>query len=68
LQGFYAVYRVVFDLLAEEDYEFIEDKGDKQEIPGFGKSDSPYDTVQFSCCFFINRYYIHAYFNIQILG
>ncbi|XP_048759985.2 dnaJ homolog subfamily C member 21-like isoform X2 [Ostrea edulis] len=44
-EGFYAVYRVVFELLAEEDYEFIEDRENSQEIPGFGKSDSPYDTV-----------------------
>ncbi|XP_062575627.1 dnaJ homolog subfamily C member 21-like [Saccostrea cucullata] len=44
-KGFYAVYRVVFDLLAEEDYEFMDDKESDQEIPGFGKSDSPYDTV-----------------------
>lgn len=44
-QGFYAVYRVVFELLAEEDYEFLEDKDSDQEIPGFGRSDSPYETV-----------------------
>lgn len=44
-QGFYAVYKVVFELLAEEDYEFLEDKDSDQEIPGFGKSDSPYDAV-----------------------
>lgn len=45
-QGFYAVYRVVFELLAEEDYEFLEDKDSNQEIPGFGRSDSPYETVR----------------------
>lgn len=44
-QGFYAVYKVVFELLAEEDYEFLDDKESDQEIPGFGRSDSPYETV-----------------------
>lgn len=44
-QGFYAVYKVVFELLAEEDYEFLDDKETDQEIPRFGRSDSPYETV-----------------------
>lgn len=44
-QGFYAVYKVVFELLAEEDYEFLDDKESDQEIPRFGRSDSPYETV-----------------------
>nr|XP_022313073.1 dnaJ homolog subfamily C member 21-like [Crassostrea virginica]XP_022313074.1 dnaJ homolog subfamily C member 21-like [Crassostrea virginica] len=44
-QGFYAVYRVVFELLTEEDIEFMEDKESPQEIPGFGRSDSPYETI-----------------------
>lgn len=51
LQGFYAVYRVVFELLTEEDIEFMEDKESPQEIPGFGQSDSPYETV------FITNFY-----------
>lgn len=40
------MYRVVFELLAEEDYEFLEDKDSDPEIPGFGRSDSPYETVR----------------------
>lgn len=39
------MYKVVFELLAEEDYEFLDDKESDQEIPGFGRSDSPYETV-----------------------
>ncbi|KAF7272050.1 hypothetical protein GWI33_015136 [Rhynchophorus ferrugineus] len=42
--GFYTVYRKVFDQVAKEDIEFM-DKEEFTEIPGFGKSDSDYDEV-----------------------
>ncbi|XP_030745114.1 dnaJ homolog subfamily C member 21 [Sitophilus oryzae] len=43
--GFFAVYRQVFEQIAKEDIEFMDDKEDFVEIPGFGKSDSDYETV-----------------------
>ncbi|VDP33882.1 unnamed protein product [Soboliphyme baturini] len=44
LQGFYAVYRDVFDQLAVEELDFISDPG-KNQFPTFGYSHSDYDTV-----------------------
>lgn len=43
--GFYTVYGKVFDQIAKEDIEFMDDKEEFTEIPGFGKSDSDYDEV-----------------------
>ncbi|MFH4976183.1 hypothetical protein AB6A40_002892 [Gnathostoma spinigerum] len=43
-KGFYAVYRKVFETLASEDYEFLDDpEGGK--YPSFGDMDSDYDEV-----------------------
>uniref|UniRef100_A0A0N5ANT7 DnaJ homolog subfamily C member 21 n=1 Tax=Syphacia muris TaxID=451379 RepID=A0A0N5ANT7_9BILA len=42
-KGFYTVYRQLFEALANEDYEFIDDPDIK--YPGFGDSQSDYDTV-----------------------
>ena len=44
-QGFYAVYREVFKMLAGEDYEFMDDKDSDFEFPEFGSSQSDYDEV-----------------------
>ncbi|VDL68367.1 unnamed protein product, partial [Nippostrongylus brasiliensis] len=41
--GFYAVYKKVFDTLAREDYDFIEDPN--VHYPSFGDASSDYDTV-----------------------
>lgn len=43
LQGFYAIYRQVFDTLASEDYEFLDEK--PQAYPSFGDENSTYDDV-----------------------
>lgn len=42
-KSFYSVYRQVFDILANEDYEFADDP--ELKYPGFGDSQSDYDTV-----------------------
>ncbi|XP_069602065.1 dnaJ homolog subfamily C member 21 isoform X1 [Ranitomeya imitator] len=43
-KGFYAVYRHIFDLIVKEEMETkINDEG--EEYPGFGDSQSDYDTV-----------------------
>ena len=42
--GFYSVYREVFNTLAAEDAEFMEDS-DEEEIPCFGTSADDYETV-----------------------
>lgn len=44
LQGFYAVYRNVFQQLAAEDYPYIEDMDDRN-YPVFGKATSDYENV-----------------------
>ncbi|XP_011863164.1 PREDICTED: dnaJ homolog subfamily C member 21 [Vollenhovia emeryi] len=41
--GFYAVYRKVFEQLAAEDAEFARDGESDEEVPGFGASQSPYE-------------------------
>ncbi|XP_029649934.1 dnaJ homolog subfamily C member 21 [Octopus sinensis] len=43
--GFYSVYRNVFDILAEEDYNYMENKDPDMKIPSFGRSDSNFDEV-----------------------
>ncbi|XP_032664730.1 dnaJ homolog subfamily C member 21-like [Odontomachus brunneus] len=43
--GFYAVYRTVFEKLVEEDAEFAKDDESEEEIPGFGDSQSSYEEV-----------------------
>ncbi|KAK6048372.1 hypothetical protein COOONC_14123, partial [Cooperia oncophora] len=42
-KGFYSVYKNVFDTLAHEDYDFIEDP--TVHYPTFGDASSDYDTV-----------------------
>lgn len=45
--GFYSVYREVFNKIAAEDSEYMEDGDSDFEIPGFGKSTSDFkETVQ----------------------
>lgn len=41
--GFYSVYRKVFEEIAREDIEYMEDKEEFCEIPSFGASTSDYD-------------------------
>ena len=43
LQGFYAVYRGVFETITEQDHEFVDDED--FEDPGFGDSQSSYEQV-----------------------
>lgn len=43
--GFYAVYRKVFETIAKEDIEFIDDKEEFCDIPTFGTSSSSYNDV-----------------------
>ncbi|XP_025830253.1 dnaJ homolog subfamily C member 21-like [Agrilus planipennis] len=45
LNGFYVVYRNVFEKIAKEDLEFMEDKDEFCQIPSFGDSKSDYDEV-----------------------
>ncbi|CAE1281569.1 DNAJA5 [Acanthosepion pharaonis] len=47
--GFYSIYRKVFETIAEEDYKFMDDVDDF-EIPSFGYSDSNYQEV-------VNKFY-----------
>ena len=44
LQGFYAVFRQVFEDIAAEDKEYVDDP-ENFEVPGFGDSSSAYDEV-----------------------
>lgn len=44
-KGFYTVYRSVFEKIAKEDMEFMEDKEEFCEIPSFGNSQSSYEEV-----------------------
>lgn len=44
-KGFYAIYRKVFQKLAEEDVEFAKDNEPDVEVPSFGDSQSSYETV-----------------------
>lgn len=43
--GFYTVYRNIFETIAKEDLEFMEDKDEFCSIPAFGNSQSDYDDV-----------------------
>ncbi|XP_014473656.1 PREDICTED: dnaJ homolog subfamily C member 21 [Dinoponera quadriceps] len=43
--GFYTVYRTVFEKLAREDQEFAQDSESEVEMPGFGNSRSLYEEV-----------------------
>ncbi|ENN72807.1 hypothetical protein HUJ04_013378 [Dendroctonus ponderosae] len=45
-QGFYTIYRTVFEAIAKEDLEFMDDKEEFSEIPGFGCADSDYEAVK----------------------
>ncbi|XP_011205427.2 dnaJ homolog subfamily C member 21 [Bactrocera dorsalis] len=44
-KGFYAVYREVFEKLAAEDAEFMDDDSEIEDIPSFGDSKSNYEEV-----------------------
>lgn len=44
-EGFYAVYREVFDKLAAEDIEYMNHPEDFDKIPKFGSSSSSFDDV-----------------------
>lgn len=44
-KGFYAVYREVFRVIAQEDYTFMDDKDKEHEHPEFGNSKSLYEEV-----------------------
>lgn len=43
--GFYTIYRTVFEKLAKEDMEFMDDKEEFCEIPSFGNSQTDYEKV-----------------------
>jgi len=43
--GFYGVYNEVFNTLAKEDLDFIDDEDSDFEIPSFGKYESDYEEV-----------------------
>lgn len=44
-KGFYAVYREVFEKIAAEDAEFMQDEEEMEQIPKFGDSQSSYEEV-----------------------
>lgn len=44
-KGFYSVYRDVFERIAAEDAEFMDNEKDIEAIPGFGWADSNYEEV-----------------------
>ncbi|XP_017484472.1 PREDICTED: dnaJ homolog subfamily C member 21 [Rhagoletis zephyria] len=44
-KGFYSVYRQVFEKIAAEDAEFIDDEDEVEQIPTFGDSKSSYEDV-----------------------
>uniref|UniRef100_A0A1I8QDJ3 DnaJ homolog subfamily C member 21 n=1 Tax=Stomoxys calcitrans TaxID=35570 RepID=A0A1I8QDJ3_STOCA len=44
-QGFYSVYRDVFEKIATEDQEFMDDENEIENIPAFGDSTSSYEEV-----------------------
>ncbi|XP_075165134.1 dnaJ homolog subfamily C member 21 [Haematobia irritans] len=44
-KGFYAVYREVFERIAAEDAEFMDDEEEMENIPKFGDSTSSYEEV-----------------------
>uniref|UniRef100_A0A914XYD0 Uncharacterized protein n=1 Tax=Panagrolaimus superbus TaxID=310955 RepID=A0A914XYD0_9BILA len=43
-QGFYSIYREVFDKLATEEFPYL-DEDDEKMFPTFGRSDSDYDMI-----------------------
>lgn len=43
--GFYAIYRNVFEKVAKEDMDFMEDKEEFCQIPSFGNSQTDYENV-----------------------
>ncbi|CAG9764390.1 unnamed protein product [Ceutorhynchus assimilis] len=45
-KGFYAVYRNVFDQIAKEDIEYMDEKEEFCEIPSFGNSESDNENVK----------------------
>lgn len=62
-EGFYAVYRNVVDLLAEEDYVFMPERSKYDDFPSFGDSKSDYDEVvgpfyAFWSSFITNKSYV----------
>ena len=59
-QGFYAVYKEVFRVIAEEDYTFMDDKEEDNEHPEFGDSQSSYEEVSKQMLFL----FIHVQSNV----
>ena len=59
-QGFYAVYKEVFRVIAEEDYTFMDDKEENNEHPEFGDSQSSYEEVSKQMLFL----FIHVQSNV----
>ena len=45
-QGFYTVYRKVFETIAAEDIEYRDDADGDEKLPGFGDSTSSYEEVR----------------------
>lgn len=45
LQGFYTVYRNLFESIAKEELEHSKEEEESDDFPTFGDSQSDYDTV-----------------------
>ncbi|KAG5899883.1 hypothetical protein JTB14_012346 [Gonioctena quinquepunctata] len=52
--GFYTVYRNVFDKLAKEDMEFMEEKEEFCDIPSFGNSNTDFEKVSEFYVYWLN--------------
>lgn len=52
--GFYSIYRNVFEKLAKEDMDFMEDKEEFCEIPSFGNSVTSYEKVSEFYAYWLN--------------
>lgn len=46
-QGFYSVYRNLFESIVKEEMEHGSAKDEEEEFPPFGDAQSDYDTVSF---------------------
>ncbi|XP_066143843.1 dnaJ homolog subfamily C member 21 [Euwallacea fornicatus] len=45
-QGFYSVYRSVFEQIVQEDQKFMKDEEKLSEVPSFGQSNTDYEAVK----------------------
>lgn len=52
--GFYTVYRNVFEKIAKEDMDFMEDKEEFCDIPSFGNSQTDYEKVAAFYAYWLN--------------